>query len=895
MKRSFLSSLLFLALAASIQADETAPSPCGLSIIIAGDFKHFKTPDDLSIKGATNDGTYKEEVYGQNFTARVEKLPPGDYTIEIDLAEAFNKTPGARVMKITSGNTVIADNLDIVAKAGFAIAYKVIGKVHHEADSVGGPLKITFISIHDSAKFNAIHILDALGNGAACVKAVDLIDTADMAAATLPIVAEPIIYTDPDQPMDARIDDLIRRMSLKEKVSQMMNTAVAIPRLNVPSYDYWSECLHGVARAGHATVFPQAIAMAAAWDPVTMHKIGETIATEARAKFYEAQRQKDHGTYHGLNFWTPNINIFRDPRWGRGQETYGEDPFLTSRLAVGFITGLQGDDPKYIKALACAKHFAVHSGPEGGRFEFNVNPPTRDLYETYLPQFQAAVQEGHVGAVMAAYNSIYNVPCACNPWLLTDLLRNTWGFKGHVVSDCPAVTNITSSHHYTDSYAKGDALAVKAGLDLECGSSFRELTKSVKEGYITEKEIDVSLHRVLAIRFKLGLFDPPDRAPFANIPMTEVESPEHLALARTVACESMVLLKNDKLLPLDKSKLQRIAVIGANADNAGMMNGNYNGDPSHPIDILQGIRAEVGNAVKVDYVQGCPLIVKTGEPDPTTLPAFQKAIDAAKSADVVIYVGGLTADLEGEEMGLVTDGFSHGDRTTIELPSIQEKMIQVLQATGKPVIFVNCTGSAIAMPWEAAHLPAILQAWYPGGQGGAAVADILFGEYNPSGRLPITLYEKLSDLPAFTDYSMANRTYRYFTGNALYPFGHGLSYTTFKYLPARISSLTFTAKDTVHLTVPIENTGDRDGDEVVQVYLKHKDSPVPQPIHSLVAFQRVAIAKGDTAKVTFDIPIDRFHYWGVDQKAYVIDPGSYDLQIAASSRDIRETATVTVK
>ena len=875
------------------RADETAPSPCGKSFTIVGSIKHFKLPSDVTVEGAPPDGTFSEEVYGKSFVAKVGGLPAGTYTVEIDLAEVYNKGPGQRVMRITSGDTVVADKLDLYATAGFAKAYKVRAKINHQDDSILGPLALTFTALSDEAKFNAIHILDAEGNGAACVKACDLVDVADATASVAPQITDPVIYTDPDKPMDARIDDLIRRMSLSEKVGQLMNAAPAIPRLNVPDYDYWSECLHGVARNGHATVFPQAIGMAAAWDEDKIHQLGEVIATEARAKYYQSQREGKHGNSHGLNFWAPNINIFRDPRWGRGQETYGEDPYLTARTAVNFIEGVQGNDPKYLKAMACAKHFAVHSGPERGRGGFNVDPDSRDLYETYLPQFQAAVQEAHVGAVMAAYNAIYHTPNSANKWLLTDLLRKTWGFTGHVVSDCGAVGNIVGDHHYVKTNAEGDADAIKAGLDLECGDSFHALTKSVAQGLVTEKEIDTALHRVLTIRFRLGLFDPPARVPWSNTPMTEVESPEHLALARKIACESMVLLKNEHVLPLDKTKLKHMVVLGANAIDS--LNGNYNGEPSNPITILKGIQDEAGKAIKVDYFKACPLTNKPNRPKEDVSPEdYQKALDAAKVADVIIYVGGLDTELEGEESSYESPGFTHGDRTTIELPAIQEKLLQALQATGKPVVLVNCSGSAIAMPWEAANIPAILQAWYPGGQGGAAVADVLFGNYNPSGRLPITFYEKTGDLPDFSDYRMTNRTYRYFTGKALFPFGFGLSYTSFVYQPVTPATVTLTPKDTLHLSVPVKNSGDRDGDEVMQVYLRHLDSPVPQPIHSLIAFKRVTVAKGDTAKVELDIPVESFHYWSVEKNGYVVDPGHYEIQVGASSVDCRQTCTVTI-
>jgi len=891
----FLICCVYLSLAGALFADETAPSPCGKSFTVSGKITHFKLPAGVTVEGVPDDGSYNEEVYGPSFTATVVGLPAGTYTVEIDFAEVYNKGLGQRVMKITSGDTVLADSLDLYAVAGFAKAYKLQAKIVHQDDTIRGPFVLTFTAIKGNAKFNAIHIYDSEGGGVACVKAGDLVDTYDVASSKIPQVSDPVIYTDPDKPIDVRIDDLIRRMSLAEKVSQLMNAAPAIPRLNVPDYNYWSECLHGVARNGHATVFPQVIGMAATWDEDKIHQEGQVIAIEARAKYYQAQRDGKHGDNHGLNFWAPNINIFRDPRWGRGQETYGEDPYLTARMGVNFIEGIQGNDPKYLEAMACAKHFAVHSGPEHGRGGFNVDPDTRDLYETYLPQFQAVVQEAHVGAVMAAYNSIYHVPCACNAWLLTDLLRNTWGFTGHVVSDCGAVGNIVGDHHYAKTNAEGDADAIKAGLDLECGGSFHALTKSVAQGLVSEKDIDTALHRVLTIRFRLGLFDPPDRVPWSNTPMTEVESPDHLALARAIARESMVLLKNNNhLLPLDKTKLKHIVVLGANAK--AHLNGNYNGAPTTPITVLDGIQQEVGDAVKVDYFKGAPLTHKPNHPKDDVLPEdYHKALNAAKTADVIIYVGGLDTELEGEDSSYMSEGFSHGDRTAIELPAVQGKLLHELQATGKPVVFVNCTGSAIAMPWEAANIPAILQAWYPGGQGGAAVADVLFGNYNPSGRLPIIFYEKTADLPAFTDYRMANRTYRYFTGKVLFPFGFGLSYTTFDYLPVTPAAATVTATDALHLTVPVKNTGELDGDEVVQVYLHHMDSPVPQPIRTLVAFKRVTVPKGATVNVDFDIPVERFHYWSVEKKAYVVDPGHDEIQVGASSGDIRQTCVVMVQ
>ena len=881
----------------TLRADETAPSSGDKSFVIVGDFTHIRLRGHAKIEGAPDDGSYKEEVNGPSFSAKVQGLPAGTYTVVIDLAETDKlfKGPGQRLMRIASGDTVLADNLDLYTVAGFEKAYQIKGIVAHQDDTILGPLVISFTGIKGTAKFNAIHILDEQGTCVASVKAGDLVEVDDAFSLKIPPVSDPVIYTDPDRPMDQRIDDLIRRMSLSEKVKQLMNAAPAIRRLNLPEYDYANECLHGVALNGNATVFPQAIGMAATWDEDKMRQVGGAIGIEARAKYYQAQREGMYASGQGLNFWSPNINIFRDPRWGRGQETYGEDPYLTARIAVNFIDGLQGDDPKYLLAMGCAKHFAVHSGPERGRVNFNVDPSTRDLYETYLPQFQAAVQEAHVGGIMSSYNSIYHIPNACNPWLLTDLLRHTWGFNGYIVSDNVAVTHIFRQHHDAKNEVDASADAIKAGLDLDDGNTFRALTKSVGQGLVTEKDIDTALHYVLAIRFRLGLFDPPDRVSWSNTPMTEVESPEHLALARDIARESIVLLKNDRILPLDKTKLQSIAVIGANADVP--LDGNYSGTSSKPITILQGIREEVGDAVKVDYFKGTPLVEDPKNPQDDVSPDdYQKALDAAKTASVIIYVGGLNASkLETEASAYENTGFSHGDRTAIELPAIQEKLLQDLEATGKPVVFINCSGSAVAMPWEAANIPAILQAWYPGGQGGSAVADILFGHDNPSGRLPVTFYEKTADLPDFSDYRMANRTYRYFTGKALFPFGFGLSYTTFEFQPIVPAVATVTAKDTLHLTVPIKNTGDRDGDEVVEVYLHHAKSAAVQPIRSLVAFKRVTVPKGATVNVALDVPVERFHYWSDEKQAYVVEPGADEIQVGASSADIRQTCTVTVR
>ena len=700
-------------------------------------------------------------------------------------------------------------------------------------------------------------------------------------------------YRDTSRPLAARVESLMGQMTLEEKTAQLQNGAPAIHRLGVPAYNYWSEGLHGIANEGIATVFPQAIGNAATWDPPLLHAIGDVVATEARAKYNAKGTEGDHGWFNGLTIWSPNINIFRDPRWGRGQETYGEDPFLTSRMGVAFIQGMQGDDPQHLKAVACAKHFAVHSGPEPLRHRFDVHPPERDLYETYLPQFEAAVREGHVGQVMSAYNAINGIPAPADKWLLTDLLRGQWGFDGYVVSDCDAVGDIVGGHHYADTREQAAADAVKAGTDLNCGGTYGALVSAVHGGQISEDEINTALRRVLTERFRLGLFDPPTYA-YAKITAADNDTPQHGDLALRAARESMVLLKNDGLLPLDPAKLKHVAVIGANADDIRMLQGNYNGTPSHPISILQGLKDALGTGAEVTYVRGCPLAVNAADTSGPSSPEFQQAVEAAKSADVVIYVGGISARLEGEEMRVTMVGFTGGDRTRIELPQVQEDLLRAVAAVGKPVVYVNCSGSAMAIPWEADHMAAILQAWYPGQNGGTAVADVLLGRYNPGGRLPVTFYASTEALPDFQDYSMTNRTYRYYAGKALFPFGFGLSYTNFSYGKPRFSARRLGPAGTLQVTVPVRNTGARDGDEVVQVYVRHVKSAVPQPIHSLCAFQRVSVPKGQTRTATLTISPARFRYWDVTKKAYVVEPGPYEIQIGSSSADIRARQVITV-
>ena len=714
-----------------------------------------------------------------------------------------------------------------------------------------------------------------------------------------PLVSGAEIWKDPSQPLDARVNDLVRRMSLAEKVGQLSSAAPAIPRLGIPAYDYWSECLHGVARAGVATVFPQAIGMAATWDPPLIHDESDVISTEARAKFNDYARTHDGDSqpYHGLTFWSPNINIFRDPRWGRGQETYGEDPFLSGSIAVAFIQGLQGDNPKYVKAMACAKHFDVHSGPEPLRHEFNANPSDRDLYETYLPQFEMAVRYGRVGGVMGAYSALDGVPDCANRFLLTSLLRNQWGFDGYVVSDCGAINDIYSGHHYADSIEAAAADAVKAGCDICCGDSYYALVNAGERGLITEPEIDRALFYALKTRFRLGLFDPPAMVPWSNLGLDQNDTPAHAALALKVAQESIVLLKNDGLLPLNPAKLKRIAVIGENADSVPVLLGNYHGTPSHPVTILDGIKQIVGSNIEVDYSIGCPLALErnlSNQPSPEML---AQAVAAAKASDAVICVGGISPEFEGEEMNRANSfqGFEGGDRTRIELPSPQDILLKALAATGKPVVFVNCSGSAVAMPWEAEHLPAIVQAWYPGEQGGLAVAQVLFGKVNPAGRLPVTFYRSTADLPPFTDYSMSNRTYRYFNGRPLFAFGHGLSYTKFSYQTISLRSSTIAPGGTLKVSFQLKNVGTRDGDEVAQVYFRHLNSSVPQPKLALCGFERLHLLKGQASSLTVEIPAERFRFWDTTGKKYIVEPGKYELLVGGASDDIRLKAPFTIK
>ncbi len=709
-------------------------------------------------------------------------------------------------------------------------------------------------------------------------------------------------------------------MSLEEKASQILANTPAIPRLGIPAYSHRNECLHGVAN-GTATVFPQAIGMAATWDVPLIHDEADAISTEGRAKHndYIARHDGNTGEHNGVNFYSPNINIFRDPRWGRGQETYGEDPFLTARMGVAFVEGLQGEDPNHPKAVACAKHYVDHSGPEKERHVMDAKPSDRDFYETYLPAFEALVREAHAGSAMGAYSSFNGTPCCADPFLLTDLLRKQWGFDGVVFSDGGAIGDIWAEHKFVPGPVEAAAVAVKAGCDVSSGGmetkpdlqagpghanngikggwAFSALPLAVQKGLIDEAAVDTAVTRELTMRFRLGLFDPADHDPFAKIGVDQIDSAEHRALALKVAQESIVLLKNDGILPLQRDKYKKIAVIGPNADAEAMQNGNYAGRTSRTTTILDGIKTAAGAGVDVEYAQGCRRTERKDHSDAEPLEHASKALAAAKAADLIIFVSGIDAGLEKEE-GSVRDnnfeGFDRGDRTRIELPAVQEKLIQSLASLGKPMVLVNCSGSAMAMPWEAEHLPAIVQAWYPGEEGGTAVAGVLFGDVNPAARLPVTFYASTADLPAFEDYSMANRTYRYFGGKPLYAFGHGLSYTKFDYGDAKLDAPAVHAGETIKLAFTVTNSGDRDGDEVAQVYFRHVDSAVPQAKPALCAFKRIHLAKGEAATVALDIPAERFRSWDTAKKQYVVEAGKYELLAGGASDDIRQRTPMVI-
>lgn len=827
-----------------------------------------------------------------------------------------------------------------------------------------------------------------------------------LAVLTVSFVQKGPLYKDPSAPLDKRVDDLLSKMTLEEKVSQLTSDSPAIARLDVPTYNWWNECLHGVARAGRATVFPEPVGMAATWDADLIHRVATVISIEGRAKYHEFVRKGKRNIYQGLTFWTPNINIFRDPRWGRGMETYGEDPFLTGTLGTQFIKGIQGDDPKYFRAIATAKHYAVHSGPESSRHEFDAVVPEQVLRETYLPHFEMAIKEGHAASVMCSYNRVDGLPACANPRLLEDILRKEWGFQGYVVSDCGAIGDVYLHHKTSPNAEAGVAATLKAGTDLNCGVEYEHVLPAVKQGLIAEADVDRALRRLLTARFKLGMFDPPSMVKYANIPYSENDSAAHGALALETARKAVVLLKNENhALPLTKS-IKTLAVIGPNADDAYVMVGNYNGDPSHPVTPLAGIRKKAAAmGVNVLYARGGPHAANLPHfvPIPTsalqtpdhqpglkgeyyasgnfdgkmhrpreltypssgkmsgTIPdnpkpvmtrvdkqvdfrwwegspskdipdddigirwtgtitapssgkywigalgmnafelyldgkkitdfnnihersysytqldlqagkaydvkldfhnylndadiqlvwsppeadALPEAVAAAKKADAVVLVLGLSPRLEGEEMKVPVEGFEGGDRISLDIPKAQQDLMEAVAAVGKPTTLVLLNGSAVSVNWAREHIPAIVELWYPGQAGGTALADVLFGDYNPGGRLPVTFYKSAKDLPPFNDYSMKGKTYRFFEGEPLFPFGYGLSYTTFAYRNLKIEGNKVTAE--------VENTGAIAGDEVAELYVKSLQRATGSPIRALAGFQRFRLAPKEKKTVSFTL------------------------------------------
>lgn len=663
---------------------------------------------------------------------------------------------------------------------------------------------------------------------------------------------------------DSRIYSLINKMTVEEKVSQLTNSTAAIDRLGIDKYDWWNEALHGVARAGTATVFPQAVGLAAMWDDELLFDIAEAISTEARAKYNKAIKEGKHERYYGLTFWSPNINIFRDPRWGRGQETYGEDPYLTSRLGVAFIKGLQNNGAEHLRTAACAKHFVVHSGPEDTRHGYNVNVNKKDLHETYLPAFEASVKEGRVEAVMGAYNAVNGVPCCCNEYLLKDILREKWGFDGHVVSDCGAISDIKKHHRYTFSHKESAALSVRNGCDLNCGDIYKHLIDAYEEDLITEQEIDRALYNTLKTRFKLGMFD--ESTEYDSIDYSVVACDKHRELSLRAARESIVMLKNNGLLPLKKEEIKSVAVIGVNGNSKEVLLGNYNGFPVEYHTVFKGISDYLNEDAAVAYEKGCNFFKKKRG-------LLKKAVSLAQSSDVAVVCLGLDATYEGEE-GDANNPYCAGDRRTIEIIDAQLELLCAVREVNDKVILLMFCGGAVAFGEAKELSDAILNCWYPGELGGKAIAELLFGEYSPSGRLPVTFYSSTDDLPDFDDYSMKNRTYRYFEGSPEYPFGFGLSYTAFDYSELHTEK----ADGKVKASVTVKNTGDFDGKEVVRLFKSEKNA-INQPLKSLVRFKKISLAPGEEKTVEFILTDEDFTHINENGEKEYLSADDFDIFI----------------
>ncbi|WP_460556196.1 glycoside hydrolase family 3 C-terminal domain-containing protein [Ferruginibacter profundus] len=686
-------------------------------------------------------------------------------------------------------------------------------------------------------------------------------------------------FQNPALSIDKRADDLIKQLNTEEKISLLLYNSPGVERLHIPRYNWWNEALHGVARAGRATVFPQAIGMAATFNDSLINKVADAISDEARAKFNAAVKNNNRAQYLGLTFWSPNINIFRDPRWGRGHETYGEDPYLTGRMGSAFVKGMQGDNPDYYKTVACAKHFVVHSGPEPLRHEFNAMVSDNDLRNTYLPAFKTLVTEAKVGGVMCAYNRTDSLPCCTSKFLLQDILRDEWHFKGYVVTDCWALDDIFTFHKFVRTTEEAAALAIKANVNVECGNTLKDLTGALNKKLITQKEIDASLKINLTTLFKLGLFDAADKNPFNTIEESVVDNEAHRLLARQTAAQSMVLLSNkNNSLPLKKN-INHILVTGPNANVSNVLMANYNGNSSKAVNFLEGITGAVSASTIISYNQGCNLTDTT----------MQDIYWQLNDADAVIAVMGLSPLLEGEN-GDAYLSEAGGDKKDIEFPYAQLKYLRQLRAkTNKPLIVVITTGSAIALAEVEKIADAVIIAWYPGEEGGNAAADIIFGNSDPAGRLPVTFYQSTADLPAFDNYSMNERTYRYFTGRTLHPFGFGLSYTHFDYADFTVNK----TKNEYTINFKVTNTGNFDGEEVVQLYVSRVNKNKGEPNTTLKNFKRISIKKGAAANVSLSVAKKDLEYWDEKQHAYVVYPGEYEIRIGSSAEDIKiKTSTI---
>ncbi|RPI25491.1 MAG: glycoside hydrolase family 3 protein [Chloroflexota bacterium] len=683
-------------------------------------------------------------------------------------------------------------------------------------------------------------------------------------------------YLDPSLPVEERVRDLISRMTVDEKISQMRNAAGAVPRLGIPEYDFWSEALHGVARNGRATVFPQAIGMAASWDPGLVRRVADAIADEGRAKYHDILRRTGRNLiFQGITFWSPNVNIFRDPRWGRGQETWGEDPYLTGEMGAAFVKGLQGDHPKYMKTAACAKHYAVHSGPERDRHTFDAVVSRRDLYATYLPAFKKLVVDAKVESVMGAYNRTLGEPCNASRLLLEDILREEWGFEGHVVSDCGALTDIHQNHKYTGDGAESAAVSLKRGCDIGCDCVFYDhLQEALDRGLIVEADIDRALERTIGTRFKLGMFDPDELVPFASIPVSVVGCEEHRSLAYEAAVRSVVLLKNrNNILPVSKD-VQLISVLGPSAASVDVLLGNYNGINNHLTTLLEGILQSAPKDIEIDYRIGCTLN------QPSKSPTDWSVMAAARS-DLVFACMGISPLLEGEE-GDAAISDQNGDRLDIGLPANQVAYVKKLVMAGAKVVLVLTAGSPLVLGELEEMVEAIVYVWYPGQEGGRAVGDVLFGSQNPSGKLPLTFPRSLDQLPPFEDYSMTGRTYRYATAEPLFPFGFGLSYSSFAYSALKLNRENLPAGETLEACVSVTNTGSRPGGEVVQVYLSDLETTVEAPFNSLVAFQYLVLEPGQTAELNFTITPEMMALVD-DDGSQKLEPGAFRLTIGGCS------------